>query len=113
MNDEEMQGHTPGPWEIRKDGAYPPRYLITSKGIPFASLDGWAYDGVTTDEEDAANRNLIAAAPELLEACKTADKLIRVARNYFPKSMQNSDRFDLENSCAAISKAIVKAEGTL
>lgn len=111
MNEEEMQGHTPGPWDIRRDYYYPTRYLLTSKGSPFASLEGWPYDGVTTEEEDAANRNLIAAAPELLEACKTAEKLIRVARNYFPKSMQNSDRFDLENACATICKAIAKAEG--
>lgn len=111
MSEKEEQGHTPGPWEICRDDAYPPRYLITSKGGSVASLEGWADDGVTTEEEDAANRNLIAAAPELLEACKTAEKLIRVARNYFPKSMQNSDRFDLENACATICKAIAKAEG--
>ena len=47
---------------------------------------------------------------DLLEACKVAEKLIRTARRYFPKSIRNSDKFDLENTGATISAAIHRAE---
>ena len=46
----------------------------------------------------------------LLEACKRAENLIRTARKYFPKSVKNSDKFDLENTCATLGKAIHNAE---
>ena len=61
--------HTPGPWEMRR--------LIDKDGIPYATLYEahidigpcmiWAPVG---NEEQEANARLIAAAPDLLEACK-------------------------------------------
>jgi len=50
---------------------------------------------------------------ELVEVAKYAQEVIRIARRYFPKSIKNRDRFNLENTCAAIGKTIFKAEGKL
>jgi hypothetical protein len=63
--------------------------------------------------EAEANAQLIAAAPDLLEACKEAAKLIQTARKHFPKSIKDSDKFKLENTCATIGTAIFKATGGL
>ena len=49
---------------------------------------------------------------ELVEALKYAEKIIPIARRYFPKSIKNSDTFQLENTCATIGKAIHKTEVT-
>ncbi len=46
---------------------------------------------------------------ELLEALKLAGELVSVARQHFPKSMHNSDKFQLEGTCVAIGAAIAKA----
>jgi hypothetical protein len=61
-------------------------------------------------ERWSRNAPLIAAAPDLLEACKAALRVLETADNYFPKSIKHSDRFQLlnveENSVrAAIRKA--------
>lgn len=48
---------------------------------------------------------------ELLEALKYAEELTKVARQYFPKSIKNAHKFQLENTCAIIGKAIHKTEG--
>lgn len=37
-------------------------------------------------------------------------KLIPIARRYFPKSIRNSDRFQLENTCATINAALRGAQ---
>jgi len=55
-----------------------------------------------------ANAQLISVAPDMLEALKYAESLIKTARKYFPKSIQNADRFELENVNAAIVKVIHK-----
>lgn len=70
MKGKQMQErkHTPGPWESRKDDAYPPRHLLTSKGRTFGAFLGWSPDGETTDDEDAANLRVIKAAPAMLDA---------------------------------------------
>ncbi len=108
-----MNKHTPGTWHegagngtgsiFADDG----RMRFESDGTtlyPICEVNhGW------DEEEDAANARLIAAAPELLAALLLAVKLADVARNHFPKSMQNADKFTLENCCAAITKAIAKA----
>ena len=61
--------------------------------------------------KDEANACLIAASPALWEACQMAAKLVETARQYFPKSIYNPDRFSLETTCAAIGKALYQAEG--
>jgi hypothetical protein len=48
---------------------------------------------------------------QLVEALKEASELIKIARQYFPKSIKNSHKFQLENTCATIGNAIAKAEG--
>jgi hypothetical protein len=47
----------------------------------------------------------------LVEALESAQKVIASARKYFPKSMHNSDKFDMELACAEINKALAKAKG--
>lgn len=47
----------------------------------------------------------------MAEALTHAAEIIKVARGYFPKSIRNRDRFDLENTNAAITKALIKARG--
>lgn len=47
---------------------------------------------------------------DLLQALDYAKELIPVARQYFPKSIRNPDKFQLENTCATIGKAIHNAE---
>ena len=43
---------------------------------------------------------------DVLDALRAAQKLIETARRYFPKSVSNSDRFELELTCAAVTKAL-------
>lgn len=55
--------HTPGPWTAKWNGVYGAQVFAGSQGI--ANIGGGK--GV-----QMANAALIAAAPELLEACKLA-----------------------------------------
>ena len=55
--------HTPGPWEISRD-AVPEGY---TQNTVYAERDG---ERVATAFRNDANARLIAAAPDLLEACK-------------------------------------------
>jgi len=41
-----------------------------------------------------------------LDALKRAAELVKAARPRFPKSMHNSEKFQLELTCATIGKAI-------
>jgi hypothetical protein len=54
--------HTPGPWEVLEGDPQQPA-IINNKGDALAEVIGG-------DAEARANVKLIAAAPELLEACK-------------------------------------------
>lgn len=96
--------HTPGPWFELSDG---------HASIAISNTVGpqWASKKNFIAHVTPSNAALIAAAPELLEACKYAAELVKTARKYFPKSIKNSDRFSLENTCATINKAIARAEG--
>jgi hypothetical protein len=105
--------HTPGPWTSLTDTD---RETIVSEHVN--AYGNFIVTIVTRGdermtEEDRANARLIAAAPELLEALEYASELIKTARQYFPKSIRNHHKFNLENTCATIGKAISKARNDL
>ena len=72
--------HTPGPWKVDQNDEYPGNYIVRE----FCNL--WDENEAIWDtddpqqftalcQEDDANARLIAAAPELLEACKIGAEL--------------------------------------
>ena len=107
--------HTPGPWKHVPRARDGHADMIQHKGNPFIQVGTpWAESPVLDyphENEQTANARLIAAAPSMLEALRYAAELIPTARRYFPKSVKFSDRFQLENVCATIGKAISHAEG--
>jgi len=107
-------GHTPGPWTVSETAGnlYVQAGPDTDIALVYRPYPGLGVCQTTDDQtaERAANAELIAAAPDLLAALKGAEALIPTARKYFPKSVKCSDRFQLELTCAEISKAIARAE---
>lgn len=89
--------HTPGPWEVKR--------LIDKNGKPYSTLYEchidlgpcmiWAPVG---DAEQEANARLIAAAPDLLEACE--------------KAMAEFEHWQIYGHCRTrLQEAIKKARG--
>lgn len=69
-----------------------------------------AFGSYTKAEARKAARVMLAG-PELLEALKDAQKMLKTASRYFPKSIKNRDRFDLLNTLAnSVNTAIDKAK---
>lgn len=65
--------HTPGPWVIR-DGGFEPCEIVAeseNRGLPVARV--WSTDFFF----GKANARLIAAAPDLLTACRFARDVVR------------------------------------
>ncbi|MFL9904544.1 hypothetical protein PQR71_41530 [Paraburkholderia fungorum] len=94
----EIKG-TPGPWRVSLDGAEvtaDPLGILTSSGR-ICHID----DAFKQASEVGANRNLIAAAPELLEALRLCFDHCRL---YYPEVEHN-------NVGKAVRAAIAKAEG--
>ena len=76
-------------------------------GRNIADCGEFAGDRVNID-----NARLIAAAPDMLAALKDANRMLDIAKRYFPKSIRDNNRFALLNVQAnSVMKAIVKAEG--
>jgi len=90
--------HTPGYWEYSK--AISPNLIFIKKvnDTQEDSLIGAIGGGLQTPEEIEANAKLVAAAPQLLEACQAAMALLN------EKCMGGSARQLL---IAAINKATV------
>lgn len=90
MNDKASRNHTPGPWKLLYSGevvAADGEYIV---GFHWDSYK--AFNDMTAEYK--GNCRLIAAAPELLEACK-------LARNAF----ERNDAIDWSILDAAIEKA--------
>ena len=98
--------HTPGPWHTDESKSF---YVFGPGSL--AEQAGVENGPFVCNASTKANARLIAAAPEMFEACKAALDLISVCRQYFPKSVKNPDRFQLENTCATLFKALSKTEG--
>jgi len=103
--------HTPGPWEL--DEMF--RVIANKKGFKpspahtkFIVANNVYISG--SREEQRANAHLIAAAPELLEACRTIDNIL--GKMSPPETCgpdELSDTTDLIRY--HIREAIAKAEG--
>lgn len=97
-----MEKHTPGPWHIRTINAF---VGVGSKDRPIATIDNkYPYNNANLVDETKANAKLIAAAPDLLEALKTAVDLLN-------QHDQLETQYEQE-SINQITDAIDKAEGT-
>lgn len=106
--------YTPGPWTFRRctigspDNAKNP--IVSAPGRYIARLfaDCATFVGMTSQaptlEEAEANAKLIAAAPELLEACRVALKAVR----YFGRGGDICG--DEGNVTKILENAIAKAE---
>lgn len=89
--------HTPGPWTVSvwhdgRDGTTP---CIMASGATVAKIH---VAPITPPPEADANARLIAAAPELLAACKLALETV-------------GDMTEAEQRRQIVRKAIAKAEG--
>lgn len=108
----ETAKHTPGPWQTFRDSTC--MAVLAQDRSPICNLT-WATTGMLyrgTIEDSEANAALIAAAPDLLEALREADKMLDIAKRYFPRSIKNGDKFDLLNVQEnVVRKAIAQAEG--
>ena len=103
------QMHTPGPWRIH------------SKDPAFAYIEGNdALDGktgivarvlLTGDDFSEANANLIAAAPELLEALRHAETALIVTAGLTDESGTKIIKDGYGYELKQIRAAIAKAEG--
>lgn len=89
--------HTPGPWEYRVDGNC---VVIEGKGADYVAHT--ENPETAADRLDIANARLIAAAPDLLAACK---KVMTTCGS--PSDWNGETREFL----LAIEAAIAKAEG--
>lgn len=90
--------HTPGPWKLQNVIASDRHTLVYKRIIAKGIKEAIAFAGVYKGHNAEANAQLIAAAPELLDACIDALEILKV---YGP------------GPCATISKledAIAKAK---
>lgn len=100
-----MSEHTPGPWSIDaslfdRDGY--DRYIVLGDGLYVAEVIGMA----TPDKDllSTANARLIAAAPDLLAACRalqTTESLWGVDRVAFEDALAEACKL----ACTAIRRA--------
>jgi len=100
--------HTLGPWKVRKtnDGIY---LIESEERYPIVGEYGW-YGNKNTI---TANAHLIAAAPELLEACKDLAHQLAILNKKF---LNKNDKYSALQTGVVQSynkaiKAITKAEG--
>jgi predicted RNA binding protein with dsRBD fold (UPF0201 family) len=105
--------HTPGPWTVSHDNeqASDIAYIRAGNAV-FSQFDQEIAVCFPACEQVEANARLMAASPQMLQALEYAQEILNLARQYFPKSIQNRDTFQLNNACATVGKAIHIAKGT-
>ena len=96
LEEDEMAAHTPGPWTV-----YEPTSVVVSMndGVGYAIADPSARV-CWPAEQVAANARLIAAAPELLDACRRL--LERFGYLNWP---DGCDADLIESACVAFRRA--------
>jgi hypothetical protein len=94
--------HTPGPWKAISP--HPGQWAICKESHQ-KHLESWTVAYVRDfQKQDEANAQLIAAAPELLEALRDAEFLLRKA-GQLAGPMQDSYNRSAADARAAIAKA--------
>lgn len=108
-----MSKHTPGIWVFRETGwqtfAGPHGLVVTEDGKPIATI---AED--RTGMPILGNGYLIAAAPDLLAACKATVNMFRVnPDSSLPDDIkkQMTRAFQRDPTCQQVLAAIAKTEG--
>ena len=105
METKQQVKHTNGPWYLGS-GKEDKHNIVTTNGNMIVFLDGRR----PVMNENKANARLIAAAPELLEACKEAlDVMITAGICLEGYELWGKEKYD--NKIALIGQAIAKAEG--
>jgi 3-oxoacyl-[acyl-carrier-protein] synthase III len=100
-----MSGHTPGPW----NADYGDFAAYCSTGAEVCEVMRGNHDNGThiADDEMEANLRLLAAAPELLAACKIAANEIDA---YIHAAPETTDP-EMSEAARVLWCAIAKAEG--
>lgn len=88
------QSHTPGPWVACEPDADSSRWEVASESHLLATI--WNNDPAGA----AANARLIAAAPDLLKACRAIDR-----------AYDRTDSWTEGRAMRMVMSAIAKAEG--
>lgn len=108
-----MSKHTPGPWEVEDNFIQTSEFMICEV---YSKEDYAKHPDVQQDivnkETGKANAHLIAAAPELLEACRKAHECVVVragCRNSSEKDAAE-DRKEIDLTIKLLEQAIAKAE---
>lgn len=104
--------HTPGPWSIQGDGTL--LHPVTGRALTTTRIETslGSFEVLDETNEPGGNIALICAAPEMLQALRDALEVLETAHRYFPKSIKNSDTFNLLNVEAnSVRAAIAKAKG--
>lgn len=113
-----MAEHTPGPW--RRCGGYSPYYTAirsASGYIVFSMADSTEHrecgKAITAPDTETqrANSRLIAAAPDLLAACKLAADAFERQSDHMRDKQCNVIKPPLEELYAAMGKAKPKPPG--
>ena len=91
--------HTPGPWSINRSKNGYPYQIYAANGTHVRSVTRWAALSVPALPEGEANAHLIAAAPDLLAACK------EIATDRWPDLTLQEQADRLKRANAAIRKA--------
>ena len=109
QNQTQRKQHTPGPWTVEANSD------LEIRGDAFT---GWKWvasltkDGVPFCGEREANANLIAAAPELLDALKTLHLKAAIAARTLPDTKDRSRAMrQLGEELWVAPSVIAKAEG--
>jgi len=102
-----MTTHTPGPWLVDYRDANGSKVVITRESVPICAVHPKVQThGLPTAEPNA---RLIAAAPEMLEALKTAQAEIVCSIGYMSAMARKNFQAVLDQ----INAALKKAEGTV
>lgn len=97
-----MSKHTPGPWAMPDSGQGRISKVGANGGWDGLIATADCGDYARSREEGLANARLIAAAPNLLEALKTARSMLAICAGPIPS---NDERDAIAWADAAIAKA--------